>query len=193
MILSTNETSIADLATYRRFNIVGTAGSGKSTFGRQLSELLGVPYFEMDQLFWKPAWVESDDPEFFAKIGDVVAKESWILDGNYTRTAHIKWPRTEVIIWLDMPFAVTVSRVTKRAVRRSLSRDELWPGTGNRETLRKAFLSRQSIIWWSIRNYAKNRKKYQRLMRSDDHSRLAFLRLSTTLQVETLLGSGQRT
>ena len=37
-----------------KVNVVGTAGCGKSTFGKMLAEKVGVPYIEMDELFWKP-------------------------------------------------------------------------------------------------------------------------------------------
>lgn len=40
----------------KRINVVGTSGSGKSTFGRQLSQQICAPYIEMDALFWQPNW-----------------------------------------------------------------------------------------------------------------------------------------
>ena len=58
---------------YRRINIVGTSGSGKSTFGRQLAERLSIPYFEMDQLFWKAGWVETPGDVFMEKIAGVTS------------------------------------------------------------------------------------------------------------------------
>lgn len=188
MILDPNQIALEDLKSYRRFNIVGTAGSGKSTFGRELAAVLAIPFFEMDQLFWKPGWRESPDEEFMEKVSVVVAKDAWVLDGNYTRTVPIKWRRTQLVVWIDLPFMTTVARVTKRAVNRSITGAELWPGTGNRETLKKAFLSRRSIIWWSIKYYAANRKKYQRIMEAGEYPELSFLRLSSTTQVARMLG-----
>ncbi len=188
MILNPDQTSIAELRSYARVNIVGTSGSGKSVFGEELARQLDLPYFEMDQLFWKTGWAESTDEEFFEKIRNVVERESWVLDGNYTRTVPTKWPRAQLVIWLDLSFATTVVRVTRRAINRSLSKTEIWPGTGNRETLRKTFLSRQSIIWWCVKYYAANRKKYQRMMKSDDFPDLAFLRLLSTEQIARALG-----
>ncbi|OKB67912.1 hypothetical protein BHU62_05595 [Serratia marcescens] len=37
------------------------------------------------------------------------------------------------------------------------SKNELWPGTGNRES---AFFSRGSFVLWTIRSYHRNRRKY---------------------------------
>ena len=52
------------LSRIERINVVGTSGSGKSTFARELAELLKLLYYEMDQLFWKLDWQESSDDEF---------------------------------------------------------------------------------------------------------------------------------
>lgn len=49
-----------------RVNIIGTSGSGKSTFARRLSEKLAIPYVEMDALFWLKDWQERADADFFS-------------------------------------------------------------------------------------------------------------------------------
>jgi adenylate kinase family enzyme len=118
----------------------------------------------MDQLFWKPGWQESSDDELFRKVREVTAQPRWVLDGNYTRTTPDKWKHVQLVIWLDLPFARTVFRVTKRAIHRSLTQRELWPGTGNRESLTKAFLSKDSVIWWAITTHRRNRQKYSAVM-----------------------------
>lgn len=67
----------------------------------------------------------------------------------------------QLVIWLDLSFLRTVFRVKKRAADRSLMQEELWPGTGNRESFRRAFRSKESIIWWSINQYRKKTKAVQ--------------------------------
>jgi gluconate kinase len=37
-----------------KVNVVGTSGSGKSTFSQQLARVLDCEYIEMDRLHWKP-------------------------------------------------------------------------------------------------------------------------------------------
>lgn len=49
----------------KRINVVGTSGSGKSTFARKLAQTMQLPYIEMDKVFWKPNWVEPSNEEFF--------------------------------------------------------------------------------------------------------------------------------
>ena len=74
----------------KKINVIGTTGSGKSTFSSLLAKELGFPYIHMDELFWKPNWQESTDDEFIPKIKRVVAGVLWVLDGNYSRTNDIK-------------------------------------------------------------------------------------------------------
>ena len=69
-----------------RINVVGTAGSGKSTISKRIAQKLDVPYVQLDEIFWKPNWKESCDEEFFSKVEEIVSSDGWILDGNYTRT-----------------------------------------------------------------------------------------------------------
>lgn len=45
---------------YNNINVVGTSASGKSTYSKELAAMLDVQYIEMDLLFWKPNWEESN-------------------------------------------------------------------------------------------------------------------------------------
>ena len=142
-----------------RINVIGTSASGKSTFSRKLAQVLDVPYIEMDRLFWKPAWEKPTDEEFFANLQTALEQEHWVLDGNYSRTTPLKWPRTEAVIWLDYSFARTLYQAISRAIKRSISQEELWPGTGNIESFGRLF-GRDSIVLWSIQSYHRNRRRY---------------------------------
>ena len=175
------------ISRFERINVVGTSGSGKSTFARELAELLNLPCYEMDQLFWKSDWHESSEDELFRKVHEVTSRPRWVLDGNYTRTIPVKWKQVQLVIWLDPSFVRTVLRVTKRTIHRSLTQKEIWPGTGNRESLRKAFLSKNSIIWWAITSYRSNRKKYSSMISSPAYSHICFIRLNSRTGVASFL------
>ena len=60
-----------------KINVVGTSGSGKSTFSRMLAAKLSYPHLEMDAMFWKPNWQESSDEVFFAKLKGSLSQERW--------------------------------------------------------------------------------------------------------------------
>ena len=160
-----------------RINVVGTSGSGKSTFCKELSKVLSLPHIEMDAIFWGPNWYWPDDEEFFANLKNELSRDAWILDGNYTRTIPIKWKNVQMVIWLDYSFQRTLLQAVKRAFLRSLTREELWANTGNKESFRKSFFSKDSIILWTIKTHKRVRKKYEKLMMDETYSYIEFLRL----------------
>jgi adenylate kinase family enzyme len=172
-----NERMTQNFFKVQRINVVGSSGSGKSTFGKALADALGVRHIEMDALFWGPNWRWLPDEEFFAEVHSAVSRDAWVLDGNYTRTIPVKWERVDMVIWLDYSFPRTFYQSLKRALRRSLTKEELWEGTGNRESFRKSFFSRDSIILWSVQNFRQIRRKYEALMVDEKYSHLTFVRL----------------
>jgi adenylate kinase family enzyme len=176
-----------ELSRIERINVVGTSGSGKSTLARQLAELLQLPCCEMDQRHWKPNWQEARDEDFLREVREVTSQQRWVLDGNYTQKFPDKLERVQLVIWLDFSLVRTVFQVTRRTLHRSISRQEVWEGTGNRETLAKAFLSKDSIILWAITSFRRNRKTYRALMASPDYSHIRFLRLESPKSVASFL------
>lgn len=162
---------------FSKINVIGASGSGKSTFARKLAEKRGYPYIQMDALFWQPHWTGSSDEVFFPRLQTALARQSWILDGNYKRSEPIKWAQVQQVVWLDYPFALTLARALKRAVNRAYSGEELWPGTGNRETFRKTFFSKDSVLLWTITSYHEIQARYERTLRDPRYSHIDFIRL----------------
>ena len=61
-----------------KINVVGTSGSGKSTVSKRLSQILDIPYIEMDKIFWGPNWYWPTDEEFFGKLRNTLKSEKVI-------------------------------------------------------------------------------------------------------------------
>lgn len=175
------------LSGVKRINVVGTTGSGKSTFSRKLSEILSIPYVQIDQVYWGPDWYEPTDDEFFPKLKESLNQEHWVLDGNYGRTTPIKWKNAQAVIWLDYPFRVVFYRAVKRAITRAISKEELWPGTGNKESFRRSFFSSDSILAWTIRTYRDNRTRYFAAMQDTQFSHIKFIRLASSEEARMFL------
>ena len=169
-----------------KINVIGTSGSGKTTFGRDLADNLGIPFVEMDAIFWGPNWTFPEDDELFQRLAAALVGESWVLDGNYTRTLPIKWEKVDTVIWLDFSFPRTLYQALVRATARVITGEELWPGTGNKEFFRKLF-SRDSIVWWTIKTHRRNRKKFTKYMKLDEFSFIKFIRLRSPAKAEYLL------
>ena len=180
-----------DLRNIRRINVIGTSGSGKSTFSRRLAKALALPCIEMDAVYWGRDWHEPADSEFLPKVAAIVAQSDWVLDGNYSRTNAIKFRRAQLVVWLDMSFARTMYRVTKRSFQRAWTREEIWENTGNRESFAKAIFSPKSPIRWALANYQRNRRRYATLGDNPEFSELKLVRLRTPREVATFLDEAE--
>lgn len=49
-------------------------------------------------------------------IEEVLKRDSWIMDGNYSATLDLRIPAADTIIFLDFPPALCVYRILKRVV-----------------------------------------------------------------------------
>ncbi len=149
-----------------RVAVIGNSGSGKSTLARALSERLGVAYVELDALNWGPGWLDrsKEAPQtFIAALETALAAPGWVTDGNYSRIALPRiLPKVTDVVWLDYSRPVLMTRVIRRSFQRALSREELWPGTGNREVFRR-WLDPGHPIRWTWDTFASAREGRSRL------------------------------
>ena len=168
--------------------IIGTTGSGKSTLAQHISKKLNIPYIQLDFLFWKPNWEGSTDEEFFKKIEKAVAQPQWVLDGNYGRTQHLTWTDVDTVVWIDLPFWLTFYQNLKRSVIRAIKHQEIWEGTGNRESFSRMF-SKNSILLWLFKTYDTNVTRYQERINDPNYSQVTFYRLRSRKEITKFLNS----
>lgn len=145
----------------RRVVVFGTAGSGKSWLAERLAGRTGLRVVELDALFWGRGWQPAPIELFRHRVERETSVAGWIVVGNYDQVRDLTWHPADTLIWLDLPLPVVMSQLLRRTVRRAMTGEELW-GTGNRETLRNAFLSRQSILLWALKTHAKNRQRFEK-------------------------------
>ena len=173
-----------------RVNIIGCSGSGKSTFAKRLAKILDSKFIEMDSIYWGKNWSEPTDEELFARIQRVVDGQKWVLDGNYTRTNSVKWPRTTTVVWIDTPYLKTIWRVNTRSIKRLIfHRGELWEGTDCYESFKQTFMSKKSVILWAINQYGRYNKRYEEQMTNPPFKHLKFIRLKSQKEIEFFLTS----
>jgi adenylate kinase family enzyme len=114
----------------QRIMVMGSSGSGKSTFSRRLSGITGIPIVSIDALFWKPGWVESDRTEFRARLAEVTRQPRWIMDGNYTSAeGELRRGVCDTVIWFDLPRATCMFGILTRIAKSyGQVRPEMAPG-----------------------------------------------------------------
>ncbi len=169
----------------RRVNVVGSSGSGKTTFGATLARHLGAPLVELDALAWQPDWVATPLDELRERVTTATAGDAWVVDGNYQVVRDIVWARVDTVVWLDMSYPRVMWQVVARTFRRAARREVLW--NGNRESLRTALLRRDSIILYAATEFHRRRRDYPVLFAQ--HPNLRVVRLRSPGQARRFLAS----
>jgi adenylate kinase family enzyme len=172
----------------RRVSVVGTSGVGKSTLSRTLAGALDADFLELDSVFHQAGWVPLPTEDFRQRVGDVVAGERWVIDGNYTsKVRDLIWARADTVVWLDLPRRTVMRRIIRRSFGRVAGRTELW--NGNRERWRNLFSldKEESVIAWAWQTHAATRAKYETAMADPENSNLRFVRLRSPGAVRRFL------
>ena len=70
----------------KRIIVIGSPGSGKSTFSRKLNILTNIPLYHLDLIWHKPDKTNVTKEVFDKDLFEILKQDSWIIDGNYQRT-----------------------------------------------------------------------------------------------------------
>jgi adenylate kinase family enzyme len=143
----------------RRIVVWGATGSGKTTLARRLGELLGLGVIELDAIRHRYGWdsVELEDmrPVLSQRLESL--PDGWVVDGGYhSAVGDLYLHAADTLIWLHLPWRVSFWRLFKRTVTRAWTREPVYYEDGPRESWRLSFLTRRSILLWSISNHRTN-------------------------------------
>jgi adenylate kinase family enzyme len=125
----------------------------------RISRATGIPWHSVDDLTWEPGWVEVAHEVQRARIAEICAGDTWILDTAYGKWIDIPLSRAELIVALDYPRWFSLQRLVRRTVRRAVRGTEIC--NGNRESLKLA-LSKDSIVAWHFKSFASKRRRIER-------------------------------
>ncbi len=168
-----------------KFVIIGTSSAGKSTFAKSLSALLGCSRIELDELFWAPHWQQKPVEDFKALVAQATQGARWVADGNYASVRDTLWGRADIIVWLNYSLSSVLWRGLRRAIRRSVTGEVLWHG--NRESGRRTFFSRDSILLWILSTHKKRIAEFEALKTSGQYAHLNWLVFTQPADAETWL------
>jgi len=166
----------------RRAAVISTAsGNGKMTVARAVAARLDVPYYELDALHHGPNWAEPPLVEFRARVERIVESEAWVIDGAYRgKLGDLVLEGADLVVWLDLPLRVWLPRLVRRTAKRVIRREELW--AGNRERLRDALHPHNSVVFYALRKYRRQRRTY-----AAELARFALVRLCSQREVDDFL------
>ena len=150
--------------------IVGTTGSGKTTFANEISRKLNLHHIELDTFFWKENWERVSDDDFIDHVSRIIEDERWVIDGNYENVRDAIWKRADIVVFLNYSFLRVFLQLFFRTIRRIIKREKLW--NGNRENFRQAFFSRKSILLWMMQTYHWRKKYYFKILKQQEYQHL---------------------
>ncbi len=168
-----------------RVVVVGSSCSGKSTFARALSLASGHAWFDLDELHWGPDWTPKPHAQFRQLVDAAAAQPRWVVAGNYGKVRDLVWPRATCVVWLNYSFATVFRRALRRSIRRIWRQEELF--AGNRESFRRTFLSRRSILLWVVTTFRRRRREMNELRASDQYRQLRWIECRRPRDAEELL------
>lgn len=98
----------------KRIMVVGCPGSGKSTFSRELHNKTNIPLYHLDMLFWNADKTTVEKSIFLDRLNEVISKDEWIVDGNFSSTMELRMSKCDTVIFLDYPADVCLSGIRAR-------------------------------------------------------------------------------
>ena len=97
-----------------RVIIIGCPGSGKSTFGRKLSSVTGLPLYHLDMLYWNEDRTIVAKDVFLEKLQKAMSHSEWIIAGNYASTMEMRISKCDTVFFLDYEKEVCLEGIESR-------------------------------------------------------------------------------
>ena len=101
----------------KKIIVIGCPGSGKTTFSEKLKEKTGLPLFYLDAIWHRADRTHITRDEFDARLSEILAFDSYIIDGNYSRTVERRISACDTVFLFDLPTEVcldgAISRIGK--------------------------------------------------------------------------------
>lgn len=154
----------------RRVVVYGPTGSGKSTLAERIGDRISLPVVELDAIFWMSDWENKPLEQFRTDVAFALSShpEGWVCVGNYGDVRDIVLPQADTVVWIRLPFLVARWQLWRRTIARAWRREALW-GTTNRESFRRSFLSRESILLYQLASWSRSLRQTRQALLETSH------------------------
>ena len=98
----------------KKIIVIGCPGAGKTTFAERLSRATGLPLYYLDAIWHKPDRTHISRDDFDDRLGEILALDEWIIDGNYSRTLERRMIACDTVFLFDLPTEICLAGATER-------------------------------------------------------------------------------
>ena len=98
----------------KKIIVIGCPGSGKTTFAEKLRDKTGLPLFHLDAIWHKADRTHISREEFDARLAEILALDSYIIDGNYSRTIETRISACDTVFLFDLPTEICIEGALSR-------------------------------------------------------------------------------
>lgn len=102
------------LQDYKRINVVGSPGSGKSTLSRTLSKFLGIKVYDLDDYLYDNKCKRLNADLSKQNIIKLLHNDSFIIDGTYTTTFSDRLSYLDLVIIVERSTISSLFTFSKR-------------------------------------------------------------------------------
>ena len=98
----------------KKIIVIGCSGSGKTIFAEKLRDKIGIELFYLDAIWHRPDRTHISREEYDARLSEILALDSWIIDGNYSRTIETRMAACDTVLLFDLPVEVCLEGAISR-------------------------------------------------------------------------------
>ncbi len=98
----------------KKIIVIGCPGAGKSCFSRELHKKTDLPLYHLDMIWHKPDRTTVSKEEFDEKLTEIMQRDEWIIDGNYSRTLEMRLRKCDTVFFLDLPIDLCLKGAESR-------------------------------------------------------------------------------
>ncbi|MEI7493182.1 MAG: AAA family ATPase [Alphaproteobacteria bacterium] len=99
-----------------KITIFGPPGSGKTTLAKKIGQQLELPIFHLDKFLWNKGWVLRPKQDFLADHHKLMNLDTWIIEGTSRATLDDRYPKSDLVIYLNPSRLVCLTRIFKRFI-----------------------------------------------------------------------------